>query len=475
MLWMKRNMPEAFDDAVMSDSILATGIKVGELARGYFGEFVNVPYSDDKGEMIARTKELIDGGSEVITEASFTAVDHFCSVDILLNHGNRVSIIEVKSSTDISDIYLDDMAFQYYVVTSCGYHVDAVYLMHINNQYERHGALDLKGLFMLNDCTNEIVPMQAYIEGNIRRMVAVADAEDEPECDIGIYCLKPYECGFRGYCWKHIPADSIFNVSRLFTTKKFELYEQGIISYEHIIKNEVKLNKNQMQQVKAVIENWPPQIDKTAIRQFLDTLTYPLYFLDFETFQQAIPEYDGVRPYMQIPFQYSLHILNRQGGELTHKEFLAEAGADPRRLLAEKLCNDIPKDVCVLAYNMGFEKGVIMRLSEMYLDLAAHLLAIHANIRDLMKPFADHAYYCKELAGSYSIKAVLPALCGDDPELDYHALDGVHNGSEAMNAFATLGELPPKDIAKVRRSLLAYCKLDTLAMVKILEKLYNFR
>ena len=203
----------------------------------------------------------------------------------------------------------------------------------------------------------------------------------------------------------------------------------------------------------------------------MNTLYYPFYFLDFETFQQAIPKYDGISPYMQIPFQYSLHYIEKEEGKIEHKEFLAEVGKDPRRSLAERLVKDIPLNACVLAYNMKFEKMVIKQLAEMYEDLREDLMLIHENMKDLMIPFDERMYYTKEMEGSYSIKYVLPALFLDSPELDYHNLNIIHNGSEAMNAFAELDKKTREEQEIIRKSLLEYCKLDTLAMVKIWEKL----
>jgi hypothetical protein len=219
------------------------------------------------------------------------------------------------------------------------------------------------------------------------------------------------------------------------------------------------------------VYNRPPHIDKTEINLFIETLRYPLYFLDFETFQEAIPSFDGQRPYMQIPFQYSLHILETKGGALRHREFLAEEGTDPRREIAERLCADIPKGVCVLAYNMGFEKGRIRELAELFGDLSAHLIKIRDNIKDLMRPFQKRAFYSREMGGSYSIKQVLPALCPDEIELDYHALDLVHNGGEAMTAYTEPPGKTPEERQRIKKALFAYCRLDTLAMVRILEKL----
>jgi hypothetical protein len=174
---------------------------------------------------------------------------------------------------------------------------------------------------------------------------------------------------------------------------------------------------------------------------------------------------------MQIPFQYSLHYI--ENGILKHKEFLSESGIDPRRTLALSLINDIPKDVCVLAYNMSFEKSVIKNLSILFPDLKDHLMNIYNNIKDLMIPFKEHYYYTKEMEGSYSIKYVLPALFKEDSSLNYHNLENIHNGSEAMNAFVNLEKLPKEEQNIIRNSLLKYCELDTYAMVCIWEKLQD--
>ena len=199
-------------------------------------------------------------------------------------------------------------------------------------------------------------------------------------------------------------------------------------------------------------------IDRKAVAKFLDGLSFPLYSLDFETFQPAVPPFDGVRPYQQIPTQYSLHVLREPGAELEHHEFLAEAGKDPCRAVAERLVADIPMGVCTLAYNMTFEKGRISELAAAFPDLSEHLLAINAGMDDLLKPFSSGAYYARAMGGSNSIKRVLPALFPDDPELDYHSLDGVHNGSEAMAVYADLVNMASEEAARTRENLLRYCE-----------------
>ncbi|GHU64290.1 hypothetical protein FACS189447_00780 [Spirochaetia bacterium] len=478
ILWMNEHKREEYDEGVMNQGILQTGNEVGDLAMGYFGEFTEVPYEADKSVMIGETRRLIEQKTGVIAEASFSYEGNFCSVDILRKAADAFEIVEVKSSTEIKPVYYDDMAFQYYVLSGCGLKIKKISLMHINNKYVRQGNLDLAQLFIIHDCTGEILARQEGVKQNIERLKGTAGQEKEPSIDIGPHCGDPYPCGYSGYCWRHIPAHSIFNVARLTGKKQFEYYAKDIISFDDILKSGIPLSEKQQRQVEAETKQLPPIIDEKEICSFLNTLSYPLYFLDFETFQPAIPPFDRCRPYMQIPFQYSLHILTSPDAEPEHREFLAKEGTDPRRPLAEALCKDIPpkalrsKDpVCTLAYNMGFEKGVIAGLAELFPDLSKRLLDIRRHIKDLMTPFQSQAYYCREFEGSYSIKAVLPAMFPDDPELNYHGLDLIHNGGEAMTAFLGLEKRPRQEIGAIRQALLAYCRLDTLAMVKILEKL----
>ncbi|MBU4485917.1 MAG: DUF2779 domain-containing protein, partial [Candidatus Delongbacteria bacterium] len=299
------------------------------------------------------------------------------------------------------------------------------------------------------------------------------DRENEPDIDIGQHCSDPYPCDAVNYCWKQqkkIPDYSVFNISCRGSRKAklWNLYYQGIIRFEDIQDTDI-LNYTQKIQVECELDN-RTIINREEIKKFTKILTYPLYHFDFETFQQAVPEFEGLRPYQQIPSQYSLHIENGRGG-LEHKEFLAPAGTDPRRALAESLVNDIPANVMLLAYNRSFEQGVIKNLAELYPDLSEHLMNIHNNIKDLMTPFQKKHYYSPLMKGSYSIKAVMPALV---PEMEnaYHELDVVHNGGEAMSIYSTLHLVKDKaEVDRIRQGLLEYCKLDTLSMVKILEKL----
>lgn len=471
MLWLHKNNPDAFDESVMDPAVLATGNEVGDLAMGLFGEFQEIPFNrNDFGSMLRKTKELIQQGTPIITEATFSYQGLLCMVDILKNIGNHtVELYEVKSSTEMKDIYYDDASFQRYVLTMAGYNVRRVCLVHLNNQYIRHGELDLSQLFHVEDITEEAFAAHDAVAANVERFKSYLTQREEPSNDIGEHCFAPYACGFFDYCTRHLPQPNVFAVAGMRTATKCNHYRQGVISFPDLQKHG-KLNQNQLLQVNTELTE-KLHIDEEAIREFLSTLSYPLYFLDFETFSPAIPPYDGLKPYERIVFQYSLHYIEEEGGKLEHKEFLAKPNGDPRRELAEQLCEDIPLDVCTTAYNMGFEKSVIAGLARLFPDLQDHLMNIHANIKDIMLPFQHKDLYVKAMQGSYSIKYVLPALFPDEPSLDYSNLEDIHNGGDASSAFARMSDMESREQENMRKNLLKYCCLDTFAMVKVWEKL----
>lgn len=480
MLWLREHMPEAFDNSVMNQQILNAGNEVGDLAMGIFGEYTEVPFSENLSDMIPATQKLIADGVQNICEASFSYDGCFCSVDILRNLGsNNVELYEVKSSTKSKEIYEHDISYQCWVLSKLGYKVQKDCLVHINNQYVRHGELELDKLFAIEDLTAIASAKCAEVEENIKQFREYLKAEAEPVRKVGLQCSTPYDCGFWKHCAVEMPKDgspTVWDIANLKTETKQAHYDNGLITFEQLY-NAGVLKEDQLQQVEVELKDLPPQINKAEIKKFLATLSYPLYFLDFETINPAVPHFDSSKPYQQIVFQYSLHYLEKEGAELKHKECLAYPGSDPRHQIAEQLCKDIPLNVCTTAYNMKFEKGVICGLAELYPNLHDHLMNIHDNIKDIMLPFQNRWYYTKEMQGSYSIKYVLPALFPDDPGLDYHNLEGVHNGGEASSAFLEMQKMEQAnqagqaEIEEKRTQLLRYCGLDTLAMVKVLEKL----
>ena len=196
MLWMDIHMPEQAE-ATAPEAVLRTGTEVGELARDYFGGHVLVEFSPDKKQMCQDTRRFMNAGEPVIAEASFLYKNNFCSVDILRRTETEIQLIEVKSSTEVHEIYLYDMAYQYYVLTHCGISVTKIYNMHIDSSYERRGELELDKLFRLEDCTDQILAMQRGIEENLAVIQTYLDSVPEPDRDLDLYCEKPYECEYK--------------------------------------------------------------------------------------------------------------------------------------------------------------------------------------------------------------------------------------------------------------------------------------
>jgi len=475
-LWLNTYKPEL---CVISDALqqrFQAGSIVGNWAKGLFGKYVEVTTYDADGKlnltkMVANTRKCIESETEVICEAAFQYAGTYCAVDILKKDNSGYAIYEVKSSTDgDKEVYAQDIAFQKYILTHCGIEVTRTYLISINSDYVLDGELDIHRLFQIQDISVTVEREYLSVEHQVAKAKQMLTQKDvEPNEDLDIHCHKPYDCAFWEYCSRHLPENSVFDLYRMTFDKKIAYYQQNKITFEQLQSDQ--LNEKQQMQIHCALNN-TIYINKVEIASFLSTLSYPLYFLDFETMQPVIPEFQKTHPYQQIPFQYSLHYIEQEGGKLKHKEFLGESGEDPRRTLAEQLCADIPLDVCTTAYNKAFECTRLTELADTFPDLAQHLLNIRDHIIDLLVPFQSGWYYVPAMGGSFSIKSVLPALFPNDPELDYHNLAGsVHNGSEAMSVFPKIKDMSTEEQIAARQSLLKYCELDTYAMVKVWQKL----
>jgi len=472
LFWLYRNDRDKLTPpSVLQQQIFDTGSAVGDLAQQLFPGGTEVPFDvSDVPGMVQKTQNLIDGGATVVYEASFLFDDLFAAVDILIFSQGKWHIYEVKSSTGVKETYLDDAAVQMYVLKQAGINVGTVNVVHINNRYVRKGDLNIQELFSIVNVTKAVLQRQKPISGSIAAMKNILNGS-EPDVPIGPHCFQPYDCSACDYCWKtlaKVPDDSVFTLTRALMEQKFELYHAGIIKL-----SDVPLEDRTPMQIRQI--SGREYTDKESLQSFIAAFRYPVAHLDFETFQQAVPEYDGLRAFQQIPFQYSIHIetLNESDGRqsLEHKEFLAPVGVDPRRLLAEQLIQDLPAEGTILAYNRSFETGVIKRLAETCEDLSESLLSIAHRIEDLMIPFQKGWVYHPGMNGSYSIKKVLPALV---PEMGkaYKDLPVVHDGGEASSLWSSLPFYEdPEEVETIRRGLLEYCKLDTLAMVEILKVL----
>lgn len=470
LLWLNINKQNEAED-MGNDAVLENGNKVGDLARHLFGDdYVLIDFDKGYEAMIRDTQLSMKNNKSIICEASFNYDGNFCSVDILKNDGDGVELYEVKSSTEVKDIYIDDITYQTWVLKKCGLNVKRSYLVYVNANYVKNGDFNINEYFNIEDVSSKL--KMDEVDDNIMKFKRVVNMEEEPDIDLSIGCHSPYDCPYFKYCTRNLVSPNIFDVGwNVSFKKKLELYKENIISFEEVLLSN-KLNDKQNRQIDFYLHNKSPKIDKIAIKSLLNKFKYPLYFLDFESYQESVPMIDGTKPYQQICFQYSLHYYLEEDGKLYHKEYLSrEYNGDPMYGLCKQLCEDIPRDSCVLVYNDSFEKTRLKEMASLYPEFSEHLLNIRNNIKDLLPPFRNHEYYTKEMQGSFSIKYVLPALFSDDPSLDYHNLEQVHKGTEATNAYLSLKDLSLEEEEELRKNMLKYCGLDTYAMVKIYEKL----
>jgi hypothetical protein len=457
----------------MQRAIFSQGHEVGKLARQLFpgGTDAGIFVPDQYQKSIELTTQLIQNGADVIYEAGFATENLHCFVDILVRSGEKWNAFEVKSSTQVKQINLFDAAFQYYVMRTCGIEMEDISLIVLNTSYKRIGPLEINKLFKIQSVLKDVIKYQVRVEQDVCDFLKTLDLPEEPEQDIGPQCSDPYICDFQGHCWKHVPENSIFNISRLGADKKWELYRNGILKFEDI-PPDFRLNYSQWQQVQSEIDG-ERYIDKNAIEKFVEELKFPLYFLDFESFQPAVPLYDNSRPYQQVVFQYSLHCLESDDGELQHTAFLAEAdGNDPRLPFIRQLIEEIGETGDILVYNRTFEAGRLHEIAANFSDFQFRISNIVPRLKDLMLIFQNRSYYVPEMKGSYSIKQVLPALV---PGFGYDGLE-IADGGSASHAFMSMhSETDREKNLATRTNLLEYCKMDTLAMVEILKVLRSVK
>jgi hypothetical protein len=468
-LYLHRHYPELRDElSEEQQTVFERGTNVGLLARQLFpgGEDASPEDYSRFFDSITTTKKLIKDGAKIIYEAAFEYNNTVAAIDILVKTRNGWKGYEVKSTTGLKDIHFLDAAVQYYVITGSGIDLKDISIVHLNNGYVRCGDLDISSLFTVQCVKKEVLGLLDTVEERIPKLLSVLRKKSIPDIPIGPHCSDSYDCDFIGHCWKHVPEHSVFEIAGLRSDKKFELYGNGFLTMTDI-PDDYRLSDRQRVQIDA-LRSGRSYIDKQAVGAFLRTLSYPLYFFDLETFNPAIPLYDNSRPYQQIPFQFSIHYKKSAISAPKHIEYLADAGADPRLELIQHFLEDTKTPGDIIVYNKSFEGT---RLNELTRDFPSYASGINERIeriKDLMDPFRSKSYYTPGMHGSHSIKYVMPELV---PGLTYDTLE-IGNGGAAMNAFDQMvSETDPKKIARTRKALLEYCKLDTLAMVRILEVL----
>jgi hypothetical protein len=469
LLWHHYNAKDEIPkpDAA-TQAIFDQGHEVGALAKKLYPDGIEVAEGIvDHEKAVEHTQKLI-AKRKPLFEPAFGYKNAYARADILNPvAGNGWEIIEVKSSTEAKEINLHDLSLQWYAYQGAGLDITRCYVLHINNQYVRKGEIVPKELFHLTDVTEQVIELLPGVEEKLNAMTKTIAAQTCPAIPIGTHCSDPYDCALQKKCFAFLPEHNPLTLYYLKKEKAFSLIHEGVTDILKI-GDRLELSGKQEIQVES-LRSKKGHLDKEGIQSFLDTLDYPLYYLDFETIGPAIPLFDNTSPCQQIPFQFSLHIQRSDSGDTEHYSYLADGKDDPRPELLKLLKKHLSAKGLIVTYNASFEKDKLNRACEVFPEFAAWNEGIQKRIVDLLDPFKAFHYYHYDQQGSASIKSVLPVLTGTS----YEGM-AISEGGIASREFlrVTFSEnVTEEERQSVRKSLEEYCTLDTMAMVEIVNKL----
>ena len=467
-LHLEKHHPELGEVSSQTESLFATGHRVGEISQQLYGtpESVEIPFNRKMGLMVRETDELIKGGADFpIFEATFQYDGILVRVDVLVPVADGWRAIEVKASTSVKDYHVLDCAIQDWVMRHVDLPVTSISLAHINNQFVYAGDGDYEGLLVEEDLTEHVRTVEPTVDDLIRQ-ARDAVTGPLPDVQVGTQCNKPYECPFIQHCW---PMDAEYPIIGLGGSKA-KLGNYVALGCRDIRDVDVEsITADTQLRIHRVTASGEPEILDGG-RKTLEALSYPRHYLDFETVGPAVPFWAGTRPYAPIAVQWSCHIDDGSGDgsleNMRHEEFLDLSGEPPMRALAEKLIACLGDSGPVLMYTT-YEENVINGLIDMFPDLEEPLQKIIHRLFDL-HPVVKVNYYHPKMLGSWSIKAVLPTIA---PHMNYAELEGINEGMGASDGFieAINPATTPERKAELEEQLLRYCRFDTEAMVEIVR------
>ncbi len=468
-LYLEIHSPElATEPDEATRAILDRGQELGALARLRFPGGVLVE-ADHRcmSEALSQTAEWLgDPAIPAIFEGAFQFEGVLIRADILERLAGDPSapsawrLIEVKSSSRVKDVHVDDLAIQAFVLRGAGIRLLETCLMHVNTRYLYEGGeIDLAQLFLVQDLTELVENRLSAIPDRLAEMRAMLRSSVAPAIEPDGHCHTPYECPFWRHCTQSKPARWIFYLPGGGRTVH-TLAREGIETIDDI-PEECTLSSLQ-RRVKDNVEWVSP-----ALKAVLESVRYPVHHLDFETFMPAVPKYPGTRPYQVIPVQWSDHV-ETEGGHVLHHEFLSLKPNDPREELAVALLDALGREGSICVYS-GYERAVLEQLAEAIPALRPDIERMIARLWDLLEVIKGH-YYHPGFHGSFSIKTVLSAVV---PALGYEDLE-IRDGQMAAQAYERMvfEETDWVEKMRLRDALLRYCARDTLAMLELRKALW---
>jgi len=451
-----------------TEAIIEQGREVGMLARQLFPGGVEVRSEGALDQAILATRELT-ANREVpaIFEGTFEHGGVLVRVDILhRRRDGRWRLIEVKSTTDVKDHHVVDLAIQHRVVTRSGVDLAASCLAHVSRDYVYEGGpIDASRFFRIRNLTRQVEKLQPELTVQLRSEFRVLAMPEAPDIPAGRQCSNPFTCEFFDHCNPPIHEDHILRLPRIHASTVAKLVALGVQCVHDIPENYPLSGR--LRRACASVQTGKPWYSP-EIADELSELKYPLHFADFETVNPAIPRFVGMRPYDQLPFQWSVDVQQASGAAPEHFEFLAMDKSDPRPTFISTLCDALGDHGSIVVYHQQFESQRLSELATWLPEFAGRINKIQRRLWDLLPIVRDHVYH-PAFGGSYSLKSVLPALV---PEMSYAGME-VSDGKAAGIAWESIvaGECSETQRQRKRKALLDYCGQDTLAMVKLLEGL----
>jgi predicted RecB family nuclease len=466
-LYLQVRQPElaaAPDEAALAT--LRQGQEVGELARTAFPDGVLVKASQTRlSDALDRTQQLLaDTSVQAVFEGTFNQDSVLVRTDILDRGAQgKWRLIEVKSSTKVKDHHRYDVGIQQYVLSHAGLTTTPC-LMHLNRDYVYNGREYEPGkLFTIEEMEPEVGKLIEELPGLVRLQRLILSQSDQPDIEPGPQCTDPVQCEFFDYCNKPLPDDHVSLLPGIKATRVNQLAAMGITSI-HEIPEDFPLSQRQRRACHC-IQTQTPFFGK-GLHEAIGQLKYPLFFMDFETLNPAIPRFAGMRPYDPIPFQWSIHMRSTPGGQAERYEFLAQDSSDPRLPFLTSLLEVIGQEGHVIVYNRGFESQRLAELAHWLPDHADQIERARARLWDLLDVVRKNVYH-PDFRGSFSLKQVLPVLI---PDMTYEGME-VSEGEQAGLAWDKMvrGQVSEEDKQRLRNALLEYCSQDTFAMVRLLD------